>query len=196
MTSLDELIQLLGAPGFGNSDPGAWTDLERYVGSELPADYKALLDAYGSGMIANTLIVTHPACETDAVAAQARFQEMFCLEYTEAVEVGMAAEEYPFPFHPTPGGLIYWGNGGGDDINHFFLPDLPNHAGWKIVSLQRKKPCAIHEGSFVDFVLDIVNRLCAPPSADEWAAMTPEHREWRLREAAQGGFTPTFTPFW
>lgn len=197
MTPLEELTSLLGVPTFANDDPAAWNALEEYLGSELPADYKAFLDAYGSGMICNTLLVSHPACEVDAVARQKRFQEMFVTSYAEAMEVGAGDGEYPYPFHQAPGGLFHIGSGGvGGDVNHFFLPGGPDPSRWKIVSLPRDEPYLLHDGPFAAFVLDFVNRWCTPPSEDEWADMQPAHQAWREQEAARGTFTPGFTPIW
>jgi hypothetical protein len=196
MTPFEELVELLGEPHFDNRDPAAWNALEGYLGSELPPDYKAFLDAYGSGMVANTLIVTHPACEPDAVAKQMRTQQSFTTQYDEAMQSGAVEGEFPYPFHPVPGGLIYWGNGGEDDINHFFLPCAQDPAEWKIVSLLHDHPHRASDASFTAFVLELVTRWITPLSEDEWEALLPPQREWRTQSAAEGLFTPGFMPFW
>jgi hypothetical protein len=198
MTPLEELTRLLGAPGFNNSDPAAWSTLEAYLGLELPSDYKAFLDAYGSGLIANTLTVTHPACVEDAIAHQTHLQENFVALYDEAMAFGAASDgQYPYPFHPVPGGLIYWGSGGPRNENEqFFLPGGPDPDSWKIVSLVRKKAAHIHDGSFVTFLVDLIKCWCTPLSEEEWAGLMPPQREWRLQETARGTFTPGFTPLW
>jgi hypothetical protein len=51
MSGFDDLKQLLGVPSRRSRPSGDWTDVERYVGSALPSDFKAFMDAYGAGVI-------------------------------------------------------------------------------------------------------------------------------------------------
>ncbi|MER5582930.1 hypothetical protein [Streptomyces asoensis] len=51
MSSLDELRALLGEPVGQEAHSRDWDEVEQYVGSALPSDFKAFLDAYGSGTV-------------------------------------------------------------------------------------------------------------------------------------------------
>lgn len=59
MAGLDELQQLLGAPTPRRWSPDEWAEVENYVGSSLPSDFKAFMDTYGPGVIAQELVVFH-----------------------------------------------------------------------------------------------------------------------------------------
>jgi len=54
------LQSLLGEPSHRETAPDDWNEIERYVGSALPGDFKTFLDAYGSGVISGELVVFHP----------------------------------------------------------------------------------------------------------------------------------------
>ncbi|MEV5012755.1 SMI1/KNR4 family protein [Streptomyces sp. NPDC055692] len=60
MSSLDELQALLGEPVGRQPNLDDWNEVEQYVGSALPSDFKAFLNAYGSGSISGELVVFHP----------------------------------------------------------------------------------------------------------------------------------------
>lgn len=60
MAGLDDLAQLFGLPPVREPSPDDWAKVEDYVGSALPGDFKAFLDAYGTGAICGELMVFHP----------------------------------------------------------------------------------------------------------------------------------------
>ncbi|BAU87350.1 hypothetical protein SLA_6483 [Streptomyces laurentii] len=60
-TGLPEIVELLGEPRFNWSDPVPWTELEREFGVGLPADFRAIVDAYGSVLVNGQLYLIHPA---------------------------------------------------------------------------------------------------------------------------------------
>ncbi|CAL9453100.1 SMI1/KNR4 family protein [Streptomyces sp. Tu 3180] len=51
VTTLAEIQALLGEPRFNWSDPAPWTGLEQELGIEFPADFREIVDAYGSVVI-------------------------------------------------------------------------------------------------------------------------------------------------
>ncbi|MFH8842386.1 SMI1/KNR4 family protein [Streptomyces sp. NPDC017868] len=61
MATLSEIRALLGEPRFNWSDPAPWTGLERELGVEFPADFREIVDAYGSVSINGQLYLKHPA---------------------------------------------------------------------------------------------------------------------------------------
>lgn len=58
-----EVVELLGEGDFRAADEGAWAVLERRLGFELPADFKAVVDAYAPAVIGDDLYLMHPATE-------------------------------------------------------------------------------------------------------------------------------------
>ncbi|MEV4992332.1 SMI1/KNR4 family protein [Streptomyces niveus] len=61
MATLSEVQALLGEPRFNWSDPAPWIELERELGIEFPADFREIVDAYGSIEINGQLYLKHPA---------------------------------------------------------------------------------------------------------------------------------------
>ncbi|MFF7159023.1 hypothetical protein [Streptomyces sp. NPDC008139] len=198
MSSLDELRSLLGEPPYQRPDPEGWRDVEQYVGSALPGDFTAFLDAYGSGVVSGELVVFHPRGSSPLLDRTRRTNEMFTARRESAVSDG-DTEHIPYPFHPAPGGLISWGyDYSGDE--HFFLPCDPDPDRWKIVTMAHEEGCATFDGPFSAFVLDFVRRLVdvdendgLDPGALEF--LEPEDLE-ELRAAGEiGPVRATFEPF-
>ncbi|MFE7511633.1 SMI1/KNR4 family protein [Streptomyces sp. NPDC057540] len=61
MTTLSEIRALLGEPRFNWSDPAPWIEFEREFGVALPADFREIVDAYGSVTVNGQLYLEHPA---------------------------------------------------------------------------------------------------------------------------------------
>ncbi|MCM1948059.1 SMI1/KNR4 family protein [Streptomyces sp. G2] len=61
MATLADIRALLGEPQFNWTDPEPWNDLERELGMEFPADFREIVDAYGSVLVNNHLYLEHPA---------------------------------------------------------------------------------------------------------------------------------------
>ncbi|MFB7188843.1 hypothetical protein ACFCZT_26805 [Streptomyces sp. NPDC056230] len=59
--ALAEITALLGEPRFNWSDPAPWIGLEQELGIEFPADFREVVDAYGSIEINKLLYLKHPA---------------------------------------------------------------------------------------------------------------------------------------
>ncbi|MFI8288328.1 SMI1/KNR4 family protein [Streptomyces sp. NPDC085614] len=61
MTTLREITALLGEPRFNWTDPAPWLKLEQELGIGFPADFREIVDAYGSVEINDQLYLMHPA---------------------------------------------------------------------------------------------------------------------------------------
>ncbi|MFD5543906.1 hypothetical protein ACFWIJ_40440, partial [Streptomyces sp. NPDC127079] len=107
--------------------------------------------------------------------------------------------EYPFRFHPTPGGLVSWGyDHFGDE--HFFWPCVPDPDRWKIVTNRNGADPEVFDGSFTDFVLAFVERLRdvdpyhgIDPDALEF--LEPEDLDELVERGEIGPVEPSFEPF-
>ncbi|MFI2410271.1 SMI1/KNR4 family protein [Streptomyces sp. NPDC018947] len=198
MSSLDELQALLGVPVAGNAIPGGWDEVEQYVGSALPCDFKAFLSAYGSGLICGELAVFHPQGSSPLLERMRRTHETFTERRQRALSSGNA-EHVPYPFHPEPGGLISWGyDHSGDE--HFFWPCDPDSSRWKVVTMVHEEGCVTFDGPFSAFVLTFVRRLL---DVDRYHGIDPDALEYLepedLEELAAAGeigpVQPGFEPF-
>ena len=156
MASLEELTALLGEPPERRPSADDWAEVENYVGCSLPRDYKAFMDAYGNGEISEELVVFHPRGSTPLLERMRETNEMFDEWRGQSGDV--FDDEYPYPFHPAPGGLISWGyDHSGNE--YFFLPCDPNPDRWKIVTMVHEIGCDTFDGPFTDFVLEFIERL-------------------------------------
>ncbi|SED62911.1 hypothetical protein [Streptomyces sp. Ag109_O5-10] len=61
MATLSEIGSLLGEPRFNWSDAEPWVEVEREFGVEFPADFREIVNAYGSIQINGQLYLEHPA---------------------------------------------------------------------------------------------------------------------------------------
>ncbi|MET9842459.1 hypothetical protein ABZZ01_32475 [Streptomyces virginiae] len=152
MAGLDELVQLFGLPPARETSPDDWAEVENHLGSALPGDFKAFLDAYGTGAICGELVVFHPLGSSPLLNRMRKIHESFGLSWRRD------SDRYPFRFHPASGGLISWGyDYSGDE--HFFWPCDPNPDRWKIVTNINGADPEVFDGPFTDFVLAFVHRL-------------------------------------
>ncbi|WP_225102777.1 hypothetical protein [Streptomyces sp. CoH27] len=193
MAGLDDLVELFGPPPARESSPGDWAEVEDYVGSALPRDFKAFLDAYGTGVICGELVVFHPQGSSPLLARMRKIHESFGQSWRRD------SDEYPFRFHPDPGGLVSWGyDYSGDE--HFFWPCAPKPDRWKVVTNVNGASPEVFDGSFTDFVLSFVKRL---RDVDPHHGIDPDALEFLEQEdlyelAALGEIgpvNPSFEPF-
>ncbi|MFJ8493245.1 hypothetical protein ACIRBZ_33615 [Streptomyces sp. NPDC094038] len=193
MTALDELVQLFGPPPGRELYPDDWTEVEEYVGSALPGDFKKFLDAYGTGVICEELVVFHPRGSSPLLARMQRISESFGQSWRR--DPG----EYPFRFHPEPGGLISWGyDYSGDE--HFFWPCDPDPDRWRVVTNTNGTDPQVFDGSFTDFVLSFVQQLrdVEPHHGIDPAALEflePEDLNELAERGEIGPVKPSFEPF-
>ncbi|APE26238.1 MULTISPECIES: hypothetical protein [Streptomyces] len=193
MTAWDELVQLFGPPPARELSPGDWTEVEDYVGSALPGDFKKFLDAYGTGVISGELVVFHPRGSSPLLARMQQISESFGQSWRR--DPGA----YPFRFHPEPGGLISWGyDYSGDE--HFFWPCDPDPDHWKVVTNINGADPHVFDGSFTHFVVSFVRQLRdvdphhgIDPAALEF--LEPEDLNELVERGEIGPFQPSFEPF-
>lgn len=170
MSPLDELTALLGAPD-PVCAPADWTETESHLGTALPGDYKAFVDAYGPGAVCDELVAFHPDAPSALLPRMRRTHALFAARRERA---GGDLRDHPHPFHPEPGGLISWGyDPSGDE--HFFLPCDPDPARWKIVTMVHEVGCTTFNGSFSAFVLAFVREWSA---AHRYPGVDPEVLEF------------------
>ncbi|GAA1236804.1 hypothetical protein GCM10009665_28730 [Kitasatospora nipponensis] len=190
---LNDLVQLLGPPPIRDASCDDWAAVEDYVGSALPRDFKAFLDTYGTGTICGELVVFHPRGTSPLLDRMRKIHESFGQSWRRD------SDEYPFRFHPDPGGLISWGyDHSGDE--HFLWPCDPDPDRWKIVTNINGTDPELFDGPFTDFVLAFVERLGdvdpqhgVDPDALEF--LEPEDLDDLADLGEIGPVAPSFEPF-
>ncbi|MBB4913626.1 hypothetical protein [Streptosporangium saharense] len=140
-TALERLLALVPPP----TDPlfalGSWEELFTDLGTGLPSDYVALIDAYGSSDFSDWLGVGDPRRDGHGSSKDAGAREMgdqyrfFRSRWPE---------DNPFAAWPEPGGFLSWGNtNDGDHLGWLTVgePDRwpvalwPRHHGHRVVEL-------------------------------------------------------------
>ncbi|MEV6978842.1 SMI1/KNR4 family protein [Kitasatospora sp. NPDC093806] len=193
MAGLDDLVQLFGPPPVRDPSPDDWAEVEGYLGSALPGEFKAFLDAYGTGLICGELVVFHPRGSSPLLDRMRKIHESFGQSWRRD------SDEYPFRFHPAASGLISWGyDYFGDE--HFFWPCDADPDRWKIVTNINGGDPEVFDGSFIDFLLAFVDGLRAvdPHHGIDQAALeflAPEDLEELAERGEIGPVEPSFEPF-
>lgn len=83
---------------------GAWDDVEAYLGTALPSDYKELIGEGESLTLDDELVVASPFSRTQTLVYLHTD-----LGDSEALHHFEAPEDSPFPVYPEAGGLLAWG---------------------------------------------------------------------------------------
>lgn len=102
------LFALVPPPPVPVDAHGDWVTVEAALGLRLPADYKALVGAYGSGEFDEVSLLT-PFAPNDSANLIARARELLPTfgPFRESWP-----EDYPHRLYPEPGGLLEWGSHG------------------------------------------------------------------------------------
>jgi hypothetical protein len=108
-------------------------------------------------------------------------------------------DDYPYPFHPEPNGLISVSyDHSGDE--HFLRPCDPDPDRWKVVTMVHEVGVTAFDGTFTEFLLAFVKEL---RDVDRHHGIDPDALEFLepedLNELAElgeiGPTTPSFQPF-
>jgi hypothetical protein len=109
---MDQLLNYISPPAkpkeIGN--PKAWEKIETRLGLQLPRDYKAFIDHYGTGSFEGFIIVYSPFAQDEYL------NPFYVLDTLHQAEVqtqlmGKSAwtAVHPFELYPAPDGLLPWG---------------------------------------------------------------------------------------
>lgn len=126
MATLAEIEALLGESRFNWSDPAPWTDLEQELGIEFPADFREIVDAYGSIEINGQLYLKHPAAHLlHSLGEKIRGD----LEFWREEDM---AEFLPSPVGASPGELMPVATATTGEAVFLRVPDDPSSP-WRVV---------------------------------------------------------------
>ncbi|WP_405009886.1 hypothetical protein [Kitasatospora sp. NBC_01539] len=162
---LDRLGAQIGPPPEGGVVPVPWELGPGVMGFQLPVDYRAFVDRYGSVSISGELHVYAPSgARSVEVGAPLGFEGFlydttdpygYCAWLAQAYRDG-DVEECPYPLFPADGGLLKWGNNYNSD--HFFwLMRGPDPDRWPVAArFHVRRDWELFEGGFLEFLLAAV----------------------------------------
>jgi SUKH superfamily protein len=123
--SLDALVSVLPPPDapVDAGSPAGWAAVEAELGTALPADYKAFVERYGSGVIGDFIRPFNPFSTNPNrnLKVQAETQ----LDALRQIQ-RKYPDEVPFPLFPEEGGYLPWGRTDNGDILHWKTAGPPD----------------------------------------------------------------------
>ncbi|HNW08045.1 MAG TPA: SMI1/KNR4 family protein [Verrucomicrobiota bacterium] len=152
-----------------------WRAIESLLG-ELPADYKAFVERFGTGKINEFILVLNPASKNPYLNL-VREMEPILSALRELIQSG---EPCPFPLHPESGGLLPFGKTDNGDALFWLTQGEPDK--WHVVvNSARDATYERFECDATDFLAGILTRQlrCAvfhesfPTGPAEFAAVSP-----------------------
>jgi hypothetical protein len=147
VATLSEIKALLGEPRFNWSDPAPWIGLERELGIEFPADFREIVDAYGSIEINGQLYLEHPAGHLLHSLGGAIRED---LEFWREEDM---AEFLPSPVGADPGELMPVASAMTGEWIFLRVPDEPSSP-WRVVVQEFDSPAwTLYEMTFGEWLL-------------------------------------------
>lgn len=153
--SLAQLLTLLPPPVRPRDTASSqqWAVVEAQLQSALPADYKAYIDTYGTGII-GYLVRPHNPFATAALFDL--FAQIEAITHTRrSYAATFGADWCPYPLYPEPGGLLPWGNTlDGDTL--FWHTRGPADSWPTIIAEVKSKAIEPFAGSMSEFLYAII----------------------------------------
>ncbi|MFE7602085.1 SMI1/KNR4 family protein [Streptomyces sp. NPDC057494] len=147
MATLSEIRALLGEPRFNWSDPAPWTELEQEFGVEFPADFREIVDAYGSVTVNGQLYLEHPAGHLLHSLGKTIKGD---LEFWGEEDM---AEFLPSPVGAKPGELMPVASAVTGEYIFLRVPDDASSP-WRVVVQEMDSPSwTLYEMTFSDWLL-------------------------------------------
>ena len=134
--AIDDLTEILPMPpGIPVAGSAYWVKAETELGSRLPEDYKAFVDGYGPGRIAEFIGIYSPF--TYNVHANLISQAAVQLGALRQLETDFG-EVCPYPLFPLPGGLLPFGQTDNGDGLYWLTTGEPDD--WSVVIGESRGP--------------------------------------------------------
>ncbi|MFJ5645105.1 SMI1/KNR4 family protein [Streptomyces sp. NPDC093223] len=138
---------MLGEPGFNWTDSAPWIELEREFGIEFPADFREIVNAYGSVQINNQLYLEHPAGHLMHNLGESIRGDLELWREEDMVEY------LPSPAGANPGELMPVVTAMTGESVFLRVPDGPSSP-WRVVVAELDSPAwTLHEMTFGEWLL-------------------------------------------
>ncbi|GIF67475.1 hypothetical protein Ais01nite_55100 [Asanoa ishikariensis] len=144
---IDDLVRLVPPPSRPVHADGDWAEVERLLGVAVPADYRALVAAYGAGQFADIGLLT-PFTDAGTHANLVWQAGDFLGRFADARDE--FPEDFPYPLHPEPGGLLPWA-GTGNGVQLCWLTEGDPDA-WPVVVFDFALRCDRYDLGAVDLL--------------------------------------------
>jgi hypothetical protein len=131
-----------------------WRSVEKKLGTELPADYKELINVYGTGVVDHFLWVLNPFSKNKNLnLLDAGNAQLIALRQLRA-EFG---EDIPYPVFPESNGLLPWAKTDNGDVVYWSCKGPTSN--WPIVVNESRGPrWREFQLSTSEFLLEVVTR--------------------------------------
>ncbi|WP_329128115.1 SMI1/KNR4 family protein [Streptomyces sp. NBC_01465] len=147
MATLPDIKALLGEPRFNWSDPAPWIELEEELGITFPADFREIVDAYGSVEINGQLYLNHPAGHLLHSLGESIRGDLELWRDEDMVEY------LPSPAGAKPAELMPVASATTGEAVFLRVPDTPSSP-WNVVVQEFDSPAWTHyEMTFSDWLL-------------------------------------------
>jgi hypothetical protein len=149
----DELSRLLPPPARAPGPPVDWAAVAAEVGVALPGDYRAFIEAYGTGCVDGFLWVLHPTTGNQHLHLARQVQrQLWALRYLRD-----RGEAVPYPLFPEPGGVLPWGVTDNGDVCYWRTGGAPD--GWTVVVNESRGPdWDAYPGPLTAFLAAVLSR--------------------------------------
>lgn len=132
---------------------GAWTVLERRLGTMLPDDYKEFIELYGSGRVGRFLWIFNPFSANENL----NLEKQIATQANVLFELQSYGEAIPYKSFPEPGGILPFGITDNGDVLFWRVTGDPNN--WHVVVNESRAPdWEGYELSMSRFLAEILQR--------------------------------------
>lgn len=132
---LDELTEVISPPSAPVDAGGSWASVEANLGTSLPSDYKAYVEAYGTGCLDDFIWVFNAFSKNLNLNLLARCEaSLRALKELQSRH----ASEVSYPLFPAAGGLLPWGATDNGDVLYWLTEGQPDE--WSIVVNAARDP--------------------------------------------------------
>jgi hypothetical protein len=108
--TLETLVSIAPPPGepheVGSNE--GWLEVNRALGTDLPADYKKFIELYGTGVLGGFLWIYNPFSKDHNQNLLVRIPED--LNIWRSMRAKYGESECPYPLYPEPNGILPWGH--------------------------------------------------------------------------------------
>ncbi len=175
VTSLAALTRRIAPPAEAVDGRGDWEAVESALGTALPEDFKSLVESYGSGDFCSFVFLHTPFGDGELVSIALGLRDGHH-DYRSG-----QPENYPYPLHPEPGGLLPWGGTTSGDLL-CWLTHGPPHT-WPVVVWDANRTYEVHDmpasefldrwsSGRIDSALLPTDSAAVRPWFDAWREMT------------------------
>lgn len=138
----DKLLKLMQPPDkpAETRQSDDWSTIEGELGTELPTDYKWFVETYGTGKIANFVMIWNPFTtnEHHNLVRRSKKRLEYLRKARETVPQDLLPKILPYPLFPEQDGLLPFGETIDGDTFYWQTKGQPDE--WHIVINQTRSP--------------------------------------------------------